>query len=55
MLSKDRENDHENVVLGDVFNVLSSSSALSPSHVKAGNRAPNELRRPLMPMPVVRQ
>ena len=35
--------------------VSSSSSALSASHVKARNRAPDELRRPLIPMAVVRK
>ena len=48
MIFKDREIDRESVALGDVANVSSSSSAFS-SHVKARNRAPDELRRPLMP------
>ncbi|KAN0088004.1 hypothetical protein V8E55_006625 [Tylopilus felleus] len=42
------------LTLGDVASVSSSSSALSPSHVKARHRLPDELRRPLMPMAVVR-
>ncbi|KAN0087931.1 hypothetical protein V8E55_006552 [Tylopilus felleus] len=57
LVIKNRENDRENVVLGDVpvASVSSSSSALSASHVKARNRAPDELRRPLIPMAVVRK
>ena len=47
------ENDRENVALGEVANVSSSSSALSSSHVKARHRAPDELRQSLMPMAVV--
>ena len=56
MVFKVWENDRasENVALGDMANVSFSSSKLSPSHVKASNRAPNELRRPLMPIAVVR-
>ena len=52
MVFKDLEIDRESVALGDVPNVSSSSSAFS-SHVKARNRAPDELRRPLMPKGVV--
>ena len=53
---KDRESFRKNVALGDVFDVSSSSSSstLSPPQVKASNRAPDELRRPLVLMAVLR-
>ena len=54
MVFKDWENDRENVALGDMFNDFSSSSALSLPHLPARIRAPDELRRPLTPMVVVR-
>ena len=41
-------------MLEDVASVSSSSSALCPPHLKARNKAPDELRRPLTPMAVVR-